>query len=162
MMMNAAGRRAWSPKGRPKPATRTMGNSHAEGGVATSYPAFGAFVARIKAFSRASLLFAAGLIVAQQSVAQVTPSGTVIRNTGTVAYEAGATSRTATSNEVTLAVQPLPSRAAITLARFEAASNSTSTAGPTQCRSASGFFPLPAPAPQGQGEIDPMQPIPLQ
>jgi uncharacterized repeat protein (TIGR01451 family) len=162
MMMNAAGRRAWSPKGRPKATTRTMGNSHAEGGVATSYPAFGAFVARVKAFSRASLLFAAGLIVAQQSVAQVTPSGTVIRNTGTVAYEAGATSRTATSNEVTLAVQPLPSRAAISLARYEAASNSTSTAGPTQCRSASGFFPLPAPAPQGQGEIDPMQPIPLQ
>lgn len=139
-----------------------MGNSHAEGGVATSYPAFGAFVARVKAFSRAALLFAAGLIVAQQSVAQVTPSGTVIRNTGSVAYQAGAASRTAISNEVTLAVQPLPSRASISLARFEAASTSTSTAGPTQCRSASGFFPLPAPAPQGQGEIDPMQPIPLR
>jgi uncharacterized repeat protein (TIGR01451 family) len=71
-------------------------------------------------------------------------------------------SRDALSNEVTLAVQPAPSRAAISLARYEAASTSSSTAGPTQCRSANGFFPLPAPAPQGQAALDPMQPVPLQ
>jgi uncharacterized repeat protein (TIGR01451 family) len=162
MMLNAAGRRTWTPKGRPKSATRYNGYSHAEGGVAASYPAFGAFRSRVNAWLRVSLLFAAGLIVAQQSVAQVTAPGTLIRNTGSVAYEAGTAARTAASNEVTLAVQPLPSRAAISLARFEAASASSSTAGPTQCRSANGFFPLPAPAPQGQGALDPLQPIPMQ
>ena len=162
MTIDSAGKRTWSPKGRPKSATRNNGYSHAEGGVATSYPAFGAFVSRAKAWLGISLLFAAGLIVTQQSVAQVTAPGTLIRNTGHVAYEAGTAARTTASNEVMLAVQPLPSRASISLARFELASSSSSTAGPTQCRSANGFFPLPAPAPQGQGELDPMQPIPMQ
>ncbi len=162
MTMNAAGRRAWSPKGRPKRTTRHNGYSHAEGGVATSYPAFGAFKSRANAWLRVSLLFAAGLIVAQQSVAQVTAPGSVVRNTANVAYQVGAAGRTTLSNEVALAVEPSPSRAAISLARYEASSNSTSTAGPTQCRATNGFFPLPAPAPQGQGELDPMQPVPLQ
>jgi uncharacterized repeat protein (TIGR01451 family) len=162
MTIDAAGRFARRPKGRPKVDTRTMGDSHAEGGVATSYPAFGAFRARAKAWVRGFSLFAASLIVAQQSVAQVTAPGTLIRNSASVAYEAGISARTAASNEVTLSVQPLPSRASISLARFEVASSTSSTAGPTQCRTASGFFPLPAPAPQGHGELDPMEPIPMQ
>jgi uncharacterized repeat protein (TIGR01451 family) len=163
MTFNAAGERIWSPKGRPKSRARNNGYSHAEGGVATSYPAFGAFMSRVFARSRDSLLFAAFLIVANVSVAQVTAPGTVIRNAGSVAYQFGSgATRTALSNEVQLAVQPLPSRAAITLARYEAASGSSTTAGPTQCRSASGFFPLPPPSPQGAGPLDPAQPIPMQ
>src|SRR5688572_8445881 len=157
MMFKAAGRLALRPRGRPKVSTRTMGDSHAEGGVATSYPAFGAIGGRVKAWLRVSLLFAAGLIVAQQSVAQVTAPGTVIRNSGSVAYQAGAATRITASNEVLLAVQPMPSRAGISLARYEAAAASASTAGPTQCRTTSGFFPLPPPAPQGQGQLDPLQ-----
>ena len=39
--------------------------------------------------------------------------------------------------------------------------SSTSTAGPTQCRSTNGFLPLPPPAPLGEGPLDPTQPIPL-
>jgi uncharacterized repeat protein (TIGR01451 family) len=162
MTIDAAGLFAWRPKGRPKVNTRTMGDSHAEGGVATSYPAFGAFRDRAKAWLGVFSLFAASLIVTQQSVAQVTAPGTLIRNTASVAYEAGVSARTTASNEVTLSVQPLPSRASISLARFEVASSTSSTAGPTQCRTTSGFFPLPAPAPQGQGELDPMEPIPMQ
>ena len=79
------------------------------------------------------MLFAACLIVPQQSVAQITAPGTVIRNAGSVAYEVapGAT-RTTLSNEVTVAVEPLPSRASITLARYEASSQTSFTAGPTQ------------------------------
>ncbi|MEO8062755.1 MAG: OmpA family protein [Pseudomonadota bacterium] len=96
-------------------------------------------------------------------MAQVTAPGTTIRNTGSVAYAlASGATRTANSNEVLLAVQPLPSRAIISLARYEVASSSSNTAGPTQCRSANGFFPLDAPAPQGQGALDPTQPIPMQ
>ena len=87
MTINAAGRRAWSPKGRPKDTSRYNGYSHAEGGVATSYPAFGAFMGRAKAWLRVSLLCAAGLIVAQQSVAQVTSPGTLVRNTANVSYQ---------------------------------------------------------------------------
>jgi uncharacterized repeat protein (TIGR01451 family) len=162
MTIDAAGLFARRPKGRPKVNTRTMGDSHAEGGVATSYPAFGAFRGRVKAWLGVLSLFAASLIVPQQSVAQVTAPGTLIRNTASIDYEAGITSRTTASNEVTLSVQPMPSRASISLARFEAASSTSTTAGPTQCRTASGFFPLPAPAPQGQGELDPMEPIPMQ
>lgn len=162
MTIDAAGLFARRPRGRPKVNTRTMGDSHAEGGVATSYPAFGAFRGRAKAWLGVFSLFAASLIVPQQSVAQVTAPGTLIRNTASIEYEAGIATRTSASNEVTLSVQPLPSRASISLARFEAASSTSATAGPTQCRTASGFFPLPAPAPQGQGELDPMQPIPLQ
>jgi uncharacterized repeat protein (TIGR01451 family) len=162
MMFTAAGKRAWSPKGRPKSHARDNGYSHAEGGVATSYPAFGAFMGRLNRRLRTWLLFAAVLTVSGVSVAQVTAPGTVVRNTGSVAYQVGAGVRTTLSNSVSLTVQPLPSRATISLARFEAASSATSTAGPTQCRSSSGFFPLPAPAPQGQGALDPTQPIPLQ
>ncbi len=49
MTFNAAGKRTWSPKGRPKSHARNNGYSHAEGGVATSYPAFGAFMGRVNA-----------------------------------------------------------------------------------------------------------------
>jgi uncharacterized repeat protein (TIGR01451 family) len=120
-------------------------------------------MARAKSKIAQLLLFAAFLIVANVSVAQVTPPGTVVRNVGTVSFQPGSgAARTALSNEVQLAVQPLPSRAAITLARYEAASSSSTTAGPTQCRSSAGFFPLPPPAPLGGSPLDPTQPIPLQ
>src|SRR5688572_14269910 len=163
MMIDSAGRRSWSPKGRPKTQARNNGYSHAEGGVATSYPAFGAFRSRVNALLRSSLLFAACLIVANVSVAQVTAPGTVIRNVGSVAFEADAgTPRTVLSNEVSLAVQPLPSRASIQLARYEASSQSAFPAGPTQCRAGNSFVTLDPPAPQGTGQLDPMMPIPLQ
>jgi uncharacterized repeat protein (TIGR01451 family) len=163
MTFNAAGKRTWSPKGRPKSHARDNGYSHAEGGVATSYSAFGAFMRRINARLGDLLLFAAFLIVANVSVAQVTAPGTVVRNVGTVSFLLGSgVARTTASNEVQLAVQPLPSRASITLARYEAASSSSNTAGPTQCRSANGFFPLPPPATLGGGDLDPTQPIPMQ
>src|SRR3954467_8183649 len=133
MMFTNAGKRVWSPKGRPKSRARDNGYSHAEGGVATSYPAFGAFTGCVNAWLRVSLLCAMALTASNVSEAQVTSPGTVVRNTGSVTFEAGAATRIVNSNEVTLAVQPLPSRATITLARFEAASSSSSTAGPTQC-----------------------------
>ena len=163
MMIDSAGRRSWSPKGRPKTKARNNGYSHAEGGVATSYPAFGAFRSRANALLRSSLLFAACLIVANGSVAQVTAPGTVIRNVGSVAFEADAgIPRTVLSNEVSLAVQPLPSRASIELARYEASSQSSFTAGPTQCRAGNSFVTLDPPAPQGSGALDPLAPIPMQ
>jgi uncharacterized repeat protein (TIGR01451 family) len=163
MTINAAGRRSWSPKGRPKIEARNNGYSHAEGGVATSYPAFGAFGGRMKALLTSTLLFALCLIAPQVSVAQVTQAGTVVRNTGSVAFEVSpGDSRTVVSNEVTLVVQPLPSRATIGIARYEASSGSTSTAGPTQCLASAGFVALPAPVPPGGQPLDPMQPIPMQ
>src|SRR5215831_15298415 len=163
MIWNAAGNRAWRPKGRPKPHTRHNGYSHAEGGVATSYSAFGAFMGRVKACLGVSLLFAACLTVAQQSVAQVTVPGTVLRNVGSVAYEvAPGASRTTQSNEVTLAVEPLPTRSSIQLGRYQGSSSTSFTAGPTQCRSANGFVTLAPPAPQGVGPLDPATPIPMQ
>jgi hypothetical protein len=85
-MLNAAGKRVWSPKGRPKSLTRNNGYSLAGGGVATSYSAFGALWARLNAWCRVSLLFAACLTAANVSVAQVTAPGTVIRNVGSVGY----------------------------------------------------------------------------
>jgi uncharacterized repeat protein (TIGR01451 family) len=101
--------------------------------------------------------------VAQQSVAQVTAPGTIVRNAGSVAYEAApGASRNVRSNEVSLAVEPLPSRASIRLARYDAASTGSTTAGPTQCRASSGFVALGAPAPQGVGPLDPLAPIPMQ
>src|SRR5688572_1295758 len=163
MTINAAGRRSWSPKGRPKIEARNNGYSHAEGGVATSYPAFGAFGGRMKALLTSTLLFAVGLIAPQISVAQVTQAGTVVRNTGSVAFEvAPGDSRTVVSNEVTLVVAPSPSRATIGIARYEASSGSSSTAGPTQCLASSGFVALPVPVPPGGQPLDPMQPIPMQ
>jgi uncharacterized repeat protein (TIGR01451 family) len=118
---------------------------------------------RINAALRVSLLFAACLTVAQVSEAQVTAPGTLIRNVGSVAYEvAPGAGRTTQSNEVSLAVQPLPSRSSIQLARYEASASSTFPAGPTQCRAGNSFVPLGAPAPQGSGQLDPMTPIPMQ
>ena len=87
MTIDTAGRRSWSPRGRPKTDARNNGYSHAEGGVATSYPAFGAFGTRVNALLASVCLFAAVLIVPGVSVAQVTAPGTVIRNTGSVAYQ---------------------------------------------------------------------------
>ena len=152
MTFTTAGKRVWSPKGRPKPLARHNGYSHAEGGVATSYSAFGAFGARVNSLLLSALLFAGVLIVPAVSVAQVTAPGTAIRNVGTVAYQApGGVATLTNSNEVSLTVQPLPSRASITLARYQAGSQTTSTAGPTQCRSSNGFFPLDAAAVAGPG-----------
>ena len=162
MMIDAAGRRSWSPRGRPKIDACNNGYSHAEGGVATSYPAFGAFMSRIKAVCASALLFAACLILPQVSVAQVTAPGTLIRNVGTVSFSVGTGPLVVNSNEVSLAVVPLPSRAVIELARYESSSQSTFTAGPTQCRLGNAFTPLASPAPQGTGMLDPLTAIPMQ
>ena len=76
------------------------------------------------------------------SVAQITAPGTVVRNVGSVAYQLGSgAARTALSNEVQLAVQPLPSRAAITLARYEAASPSSIHRGPDAVSFGQRLFP---------------------
>src|SRR5690242_5103983 len=105
MTRTQAGKRAWSPRGRPKSPTRHNGYSHAEGGVATSYSAFGAFEARAKSRLASWCLFAACLIVAQQSVAQVTVPGTLVRNVADVAYQAtGDLAVVTRSNEVSLTV----------------------------------------------------------
>src|SRR6185369_4468414 len=109
MQLNAAARRVWKPKWRPKRDVRTIGYS-SEGGVATSYPAFGASRNRVNGFLASIWLFAACLIGPAVSVAQVTPPGTMIRNIGNVQYAVGAGARTANSNEVALTVEPLPSR----------------------------------------------------
>src|SRR4051812_41494244 len=99
MMCNSAGNWGLRPKGGPKPRARNNGYSHAEGGVATSYSAFGAFMGRIKAWFGVSLLFAACLTAANVSEAQVTAPGTVVRNVGNVQYDvAPGTTRTVQSN----------------------------------------------------------------
>ena len=161
MMFTAAGKRVWSPKGRPKSQARDNGYSHAEGGVATSYSAFGAFGARVISMLRFSLLFAAGLIVSPQSVAQITAPGTLVRNSGSVEYAFAGAAYTVRSNEVQLAVQPLPSRSSITLSRYQASSQSAYTAGPTQCLANGSFQALGAPSPQGVGMLDPLAAIPM-
>src|SRR5690349_18559902 len=162
MTRNQAGKRAWSPRGRPKSPTRHNGYSHAEGGVATSYSAFGAFRSRVKAWLGSSLLFAACLTASNVSVAQVTVPGTLIRNVANVQFQGpGAVATTTLSNEVSLSVQPMPSRSALQIARYDAGSQSTATAGPTQCRQGSGFVTLPPPALQGGTSIDPTTAVPL-
>src|SRR5690242_4390086 len=107
MKLNAAARRVWSPKGRPKRDVRTTGYS-TEGGVATSYPAFGASRSRRKALLARIWLFAACLIGPAVCVAQVTPPGAMIRNIGNVQYAADSAAHTVNSNEVSLTVEPLP------------------------------------------------------
>src|SRR6188768_274226 len=114
MTMETAVTRTWSPRGRPRSESRNNGYSHTEGGVATSYSAFGAFWSRAKRLWGTALLFAAVLIVPAISVAQVTAPGTMVRNVGIVAYQLpGSATLTTLSNEVRLAVEPPPSRAAI-------------------------------------------------
>ncbi|HTU64910.1 MAG TPA: OmpA family protein [Steroidobacteraceae bacterium] len=119
-------------------------------------------MSRAKSLCASTLLCALGLILPQHSVAQVTPAGTLIRNVGNVAFNVSGGARTVDSNEVQLAVVPLPSRATIQLARFEASAPSTFTAGPTQCRLGNAFTALASPAPQGKGTLDPLTPIPMQ
>jgi hypothetical protein len=117
---------------------------------------------RAKSWLRTFCLFAACLSASQVSVAQVTVPGTMIRNVANVDYQGpGAVATTTLSNEVSLAVQPLPSRASIRIARFDSGSQTTSTAGPTQCRQGGSFVDLVAPAPQGRGVLDPTAPLPL-
>jgi uncharacterized repeat protein (TIGR01451 family) len=161
MMFTNAGNRASRPKGRPKSHARDNGYSHAEGGVATSYPAFGAFGARVKALIGFTLLFAAGLTFPQQAVAQITAAGTLVRNAGTVEYAFAGGAYTVQSNEVQLAVQPMPSRSTITLSRYQGSSPTSYTAGPTQCLANGSFQALGAPSPQGVGVLDPLGAIPM-
>jgi uncharacterized repeat protein (TIGR01451 family) len=96
-------------------------------------------------------------------VAQVTAPGTVIRNVGSVDYTLDSgLARTVVSNEVSVTTEPLPSRASMSLARYQAGSASATTAGPTQCQGPSGFAPLAAPSTPVSGVLDPSQPIPMQ
>ncbi len=93
--------------------------------------------------------------------AQSVSLGAVVRNVATVDYAAGGASRSVASNEVTVRVEPAPSRASIALARFaggDASGDFTSTVGPTQCAGATGLVTLPPPVVVGSGPIDPLQP----
>jgi uncharacterized repeat protein (TIGR01451 family) len=132
-----------------------------QGGVVKNYPAFGAFMSRAKRCVLSFALACLGLAAAAQSVAQITPPGTIVRNTGVVSFDAGGVVRVVSSNEVALTVAPQPSRATVTLARYAAQSTTIQTAGPTQCRAGTAFTTLPNPAPLGTGAIDPTQPVPL-
>jgi hypothetical protein len=85
----------------------------------------------------------------------------VVRNVATVDFSAGGVARNIATNEVTLRVEPAPSRSTIALARFVGPSGNgefTSTAGPTQCASATGLVVLAPPVVAGSGPIDPLQP----
>ncbi len=131
------------------------------GGVVSNYPAFGAFMAQAKRLVLAFTVGACGVVMSGETVAQVTAPGTIVRNTGSVSFDTGGAPRVVSSNEVTLTVAPLPSRASVELARFAASSTTAQTAGPTQCRASTGFVALPPPAPVGGAVIDPLQPVPL-
>lgn len=93
--------------------------------------------------------------------AQSAAVGAVVRNVAAVDYTAGGVARSLASNDVTLRVEPLPSRASIALARLAGANASgdfASTVGPTQCASAAGsLVTLPPPVVAGSGPIDPLQ-----
>ena len=92
-----------------------------------------------------SLLFAAVLIVAGdfRGAGHGARHGGSQRRQRRLQLGAGA-ARTALSNEVQLAVQPLPSRAAIPLARYEAASQSTSPRARRSAATGNGFRPAAA------------------
>ncbi len=132
-----------------------------QGGVVRNYPAFGAFMSGAKRSVRSFALACLALLATAESVAQITPPGTIVRNAGVVSFDAGGVVRVVSSNEVALTIAPQPSRATVSLARYAAQSTTAQTAGPTQCRAGTALTTLPNPAPLGTGAIDPTQPVPL-
>ena len=163
MTFNAAGKRTWSPKGRPKSHARHNGYSHAEGGVATSYPAFGAFMGRVNCGFEGFVV----ICCVSHCVAGFRGADHGARNAGSQrrerrlpvrfrrrAHHAFQRSLSLPFNRCRRARR---SRSRATTRQAPAAVH----AGPTQCRAASGFFPLASPSPQGRGPLDPAQPIPL-
>ncbi len=137
----------------------------ARGGVG-DYSASRAFACVSGFFARLSIALILLCIFATSALAQSASVGSVLRNVASVDYQAGGAPRTVITNEVTLVVEPAPSRATLSLARF-AASNApadgafSSTAGPTQCVSSNGVVVLPAPVVSGVPSVDPLQPTSL-
>jgi uncharacterized repeat protein (TIGR01451 family) len=135
----------------------------ARGGVG-NHSASRAFALPLGRVLAALLLLALSVLNVTPSLAQSASVGSVVRNVATVDYTAGSLARSVATNEVTLRVEPAPSRATIALARFVGPSGNgefTSTAGPTQCAGASGLVTLAAPVVAGSGPIDPLQPSAL-
>jgi uncharacterized repeat protein (TIGR01451 family) len=99
-------------------------------------------------------------VAALPASAQSASVGATLRNAATVEYTAGALARRVETNEVTLRVEPAPTRATIAVARFAASGPAefTATAGPTQCLSSTGPVVLAAPVVAGAPAIDPLQP----
>ena len=132
-----------------------LGRAFAKGGVG-NHSAF-------RAFWPVRIACLAALVFANSSLADITPSGTVIRNVANVAYAANGVPRNSASNEFALTVTPAPTRAAISLLRgvtpLEAGTpgsgDISAKAGPTQCRNSTGTLPLPAPFVAGAGALDP-------
>lgn len=137
----------------------------ARGGVG-NHSASRALASSARRVARLWLAFMMMFIPVSSALAQSTSVGSVLRNVASVDYQAGGAPRTVVTNEVTLVVEPAPSRATISLARY-AAGNApidgafSSTAGPTQCVSATGVVLLPAPTVSGVASVDPLQPTPL-
>ncbi|HYM35905.1 MAG TPA: hypothetical protein VET48_10945, partial [Steroidobacteraceae bacterium] len=91
-----------------------------------------------------------------------TPPGTLIRNTAVMEFtRPGGGLETQFSNTVNATVEPLPTRAAISLLRATnpASASMQSIAGPTSCRIGAGFVPLSNPNIVPGGSANPLQPI---
>ena len=102
--------------------------------------------------------FANPLAIAQS----VTPQGTVIRNAASVSYvDDDAATVNVQTNEVAVAVVPMPSLSSISILRSAASAGSQVATSPTQCRSTTGFVTLPAPTTTSGAPLDLTQPISL-
>lgn len=141
--------------------------THDAGGTVNNRPAFGVSMGtkNLRGFALLGVVtLLAGMIGFAPAQAQsVTPVGTAIQNTASVVYTpASGTPATINSNPVTAIVAPPLSRSVVTILRgVNTGATLTSTAGPTQCLSASGFVTLPAPVLTGGVSVDPLQPISL-
>ena len=104
MTFDAAGIRALRPKGRPKPHARNNGYSHAEGGVATSYSAFGAFMGPRKCVAEGFVVICCVSHCRRRFPwRRSRRPARVFRNVASVAYQApGGAAATSQSNEVSL------------------------------------------------------------
>ncbi|MEZ5512929.1 MAG: OmpA family protein [Steroidobacteraceae bacterium] len=124
----------------------------------SNYPAFATSMGGLR---NCALVLVSLIGACLPAGAQTTPAGATVRNSGTVVYQVGAQPRRIVSNEVTLIVEPSPTRATIQLARYAVDSSQATTVGPTACRSAGGYVPLAPPVVPTAGALDPLQPVPL-
>ena len=93
----------------------------------------------------------------------VTLPGTQIHNSAQLSFDRGiGVPDTVSSNDVVTIVAPVRSRAAVEFERTVAAGSGTATtAGPTACRTASGYQPLANPVLIGGQALNPTQPVPM-
>lgn len=107
----------------------------------------------------ASLWLACCWLAAPPALAQSASVGATLRNVATVEYGVGALARRVQTNEVVLRIEPVPSRAAVAVARLAVGGPAefTATAGPTQCLGASGPVTLAPPRVAGAPPIDPLR-----